>query len=135
MDDDLSAIREKKLRDMMSEIGKAKDDTEWPGEPIAVTDSNFQSTAQKYAVLVVDCWAPWCGPCRMIAPTIDALAIDYKGKAAFGKLNTDENTVTAQQYGIMSIPTLLFFKNGELADRLTGAVPREYIEDKLKKLV
>lgn len=135
MDEELVAIRDRKLRDLMSEIDQTKDKGNWPGEPVEVTDSNFESSMKDYEYLVVDCWAPWCGPCRMIAPTIEAMAKDYKGKVVFGKLNTDQNISTAQKYGIMSIPTLLFFKNGELVDRLIGAVPRQYIEEKLKSIL
>jgi len=135
MDEELVAIRDRKLRDLMSEIDQTKDKGNWPGEPVEVTDSNFESSMKDYEYLVVDCWAPWCGPCRMIAPTIEAMAKDYRGKVVFGKLNTDQNISTAQKYGIMSIPTLLFFKNGELVDRLIGAVPRQYIEEKLKSIL
>jgi len=135
MDKELGAIREKKLRDLMNEINKAKNKENWPEEPVEITDSTFESTVQQYDLLVVDCWAPWCGPCKMIAPTIKALAKEYKGKAVFGKLNTDENITIATKFSIMSIPTLLFFKNGELVDKLIGAVPRQFIEEKLQQLI
>lgn len=135
MDKEFEAIRERKLRDLMTEIDRAKDKDNWPENPVEITDSTFKSLVQQYDVLVVDCWAPWCGPCNMIAPVIEALAGDYKGKAVFGRLNTDENMAIATTFSIMSIPTLLFFKNGELVDKLIGAVPRQFIEEKLQKLL
>jgi len=105
------------------------------GEPIEVTDASFDSILKNHNILVIDCWAPWCGPCRMIAPTIEALAKDYKGKVVFGKVNTDENMQLSMKFGIMSIPTLLFFKSGQLVDKSVGALPRSQIEERLKKLL
>ena len=118
----------------MSEDLKKFDDLEglWPEEPVEVNDSNFDKAVKDYSLVVIDCWAPWCGPCRMIAPTIDAMAKDYHGKVLFGKLNTDNNQNTAMKYRIMGIPTLLIFKDGEHKDSIVGAVPREAIEQKLK---
>ncbi|HID71407.1 MAG TPA: thioredoxin, partial [Thermoplasmata archaeon] len=93
--------------------------------------SNFDETV-KEGVTLVDFWAPWCGPCRMIAPVIEQLAKEYAGKVVFAKLNTDENRNTAMRFGIMSIPTLLVFKNGKLVDRIVGALPKPMLEHKLK---
>ena len=83
--------------------------------------------------LVVDCWAPWCGPCRMMSPVIDELATDLKGKITFGKLNTDENQDIAIRYQVQAIPTLLIFKDGKLADRKVGALPKKVLEGELTK--
>ena len=83
--------------------------------------------------MVIDCWAAWCGPCRMVAPIIDELSKDYAGKVVFGKLNVDENPKTAMRFDIMSIPTLLIMKNGEEVDRIIGAVPKQSMEAKLRK--
>ena len=99
-------------------------DMEWPDKPIKITDSNIDQVVQQYPALVVDCWAQWCGPCHMIAPVIEDLARDMRGEVVFGKLNVDDNRQTAAIYGIMSIPTLLVFKDGELVDRVVGAAPR-----------
>ena len=135
MDEELVEIRQKIMRDIMSAAEQRKDNANWPGTPIEVTDANFDSTLKRYNVVVIDCWAPWCGPCRMLAPTIDALAKENKGKVVFGKLNTDENMTIATKFGIMSIPTLLFFKDGKLVDKVIGAMPKNYIQERIKKIV
>jgi len=101
--------------------------------PVKVDDSSFDQFVSKYLLILVDCWAPWCGPCRLVGPVIDALAKEYKGKVAFGKLNTDENPGTSGRFDIMAIPTLLVFKNGKPVDQIVGAVPKQRIEDTLKK--
>lgn len=88
---------------------------------------------EKNPLVVVDCWAPWCGPCQFVGPIIEELARDYAGKVLFGKLNVDENPLTATQYQIMGIPTLLVFKNGKLADRIIGAMPREMLEPRIAR--
>lgn len=98
-----------------------------------VTDAGFSDFIGNNNVALIDCWAPWCGPCRMIAPLIDELAGDYDGRVAFGKLNTDENMETAKSMGIVSIPTLLIFKGGNLVDKLVGAIPKSNIEAALNR--
>ena len=85
------------------------------------TDANFKGQLAEGMPVVVDLWAPWCGPCRMMAPIIDELANEYEGRVLIGKMNVDENSELAEQYGVMSIPTMLFFKNGELVNRHVGA--------------
>ncbi len=99
---------------------------------VNITDDEFDNIIQKDSLVVVDCWAPWCGPCRMIGPVIDKLSEEYEN-VTFGKLNTDENTGVAMKFQIMSIPTLLFFKNGEMVDRIIGVVPKEQIDSVVKK--
>lgn len=130
MDEEIEKIKEKKLKEMMEKL-RMKGGGEIMSKPIEVTDENFDEVVRKYDLVVIDCWAPWCMPCRMLSPIIDELARDYAGKVVFGKLNTDENRETVMKYGIMSIPTLLIFKNGELVDKIIGAVPRQFIESKL----
>ncbi len=98
-----------------------------------LSDSDFDSTVKSSRNLLVDCWAPWCGPCKMIAPTLEALAKDYSGKVTFAKLDTDEAPKTAMSLGIHSIPTLIFFKDGKQVERMTGAHPRANIEAVIKK--
>ena len=98
------------------------------GNVLTVTDQNFSDTQKKNPKLIIDCWAPWCGPCRMIGPIVDALAGQYAGKVAFGKLNIDENQDTATKLDIMAIPTLIFYKDGKMVDRIVGAVTKQSIE-------
>ena len=98
--------------------------------------SNFADTIKNNDVVVVDFWAPWCGPCRMIAPIIEEIGEDFKDKGVVvGKINTDENQDLAIQFGIRSIPTVLFFKNGELADSMIGAAPKPMYEEKINALL
>jgi thioredoxin 1 len=101
-------------------------------KPVPVTDENFKEFISKYPLVVIDCWAGWCQPCRMIAPVIEQLAKELKGKVVFGKLDVDENAITPSEYNIMSIPTLLIFKNGKLVDTIIGAVPKAVIKEELE---
>lgn len=100
-----------------------------------ITDSNFQNFIATNDTVAVDFWAEWCGPCRAIGPVIEQLSEAYEGKAVIGKLNVDEQKETAIAFGITSIPTILFFKNGKLADSVKGAVPRSVLEAKLQSVL
>jgi len=135
-DDELRRIRMKKLKELVERQQK-NHATEivqnWPNSPIVVSDSTFVQTIKKHPLVVIDCWAPWCGPCNMLAPVIEELARDYAGKIVFGKLNTEENRMSANYYNIMSIPTLLIFRNGTLVDQLVGAMARETLEPMITK--
>lgn len=104
--------------------------------PMTVTDQNFQSEILGYkGVSFVDFWAAWCGPCRMIAPAIEGLAKDYEGKAQVAKLDVDANQRSAAQYEILSIPTMIIFKDGQEVDRLVGVMPKEAIAQRLDKWI
>jgi thioredoxin 1 len=133
--DELEEIRARKLESYWSDMQPPSVTLErkTPNAPIKVTDGNFDSLIEDYDFMIVDCWAPWCGPCRMLGPVIDELAKDYSGKVVFGKLNTDENRGTAHRFGIMSIPTLLFIKKGHHVDTILGAVPKPVIETKIQE--
>lgn len=103
---------------------------------VTLTDSNFKEEVLDSDVpVLVDFWATWCGPCRMIAPTIEQLAAEFDGRAKVAKLDVDQNPQTAMQFGIRSIPTLLFFKDGQVVDQLIGASSKKALGDKLENLV
>ncbi|MCE2431943.1 MAG: thioredoxin [Candidatus Latescibacteria bacterium] len=106
------------------------------GSPLNITDENFQTeVVDSDLPVLVDFWATWCGPCRMIAPSIEELAREYDGRVKVCKVDVDNAQQTAQGFGIRSIPTLLIFKDGKQADQLIGAVPKSAIEDKLKAVL
>jgi thioredoxin 1 len=131
-DDELEKIKQAKLQKMMKSVAPGERETAF-NKPVEVTDATFKKIIQNHPFVVVDCWAPWCGPCRMVAPTIEELSRDYVGKILFGKLNVDENREVSAQYDIMSIPTLLVFKNGKLVDTIIGAMPRQMLEPKITR--
>ncbi len=106
-------------------------------EGVIILTSNTweQEVLKSNGLVVVDFWAAWCGPCRMVAPTIEELAKEYAGRVKIGKLNTDENADIASKYKIMGIPTIMFFKDGEKVDQIVGAVPKQQIKAKIDSLL
>jgi len=103
---------------------------------IDVTDQNFEQEVIKSSLpVLVDLWAPWCGPCRMVAPVVEKLSEKYDGQVKFCKVNVDENPKTASNYRVMSIPTLMFFKNGEAVDTVIGALPEQALKPKIENLL
>ena len=133
MNDDLDEIKKRKMEQLKKQYINRRNNMEenLPNTPIHITDADMDGNIKKYQTVVVDCWAPWCGPCRMVEPIVEDLAKEMQGKIVFGRLNVDENRATSAKYGIMSIPTLLVFKNGELVDRIIGAMPKEMLMTKL----
>jgi thioredoxin 1 len=105
-------------------------------EPVELTDDNFEQEVLKSDLpVLVDFWATWCGPCRMVGPIVDELAKEYAGKLKVGKLNVDSNGKTSIKYGIMSIPSLLFFKKGQVVDQMVGAAPKNSFVERLNKIL
>lgn len=139
-DKELEQIRQRKMMEMMNNMEDTRKNGENMSEtnqtePIELTDSNFRNEVGKDRAILVDFWAEWCGPCRMVSPIIDELAKEYAGKFSFGRLNVDENPSIAQLFQIRSIPTLLVFKNGKVVDGLLGAAPKAQIEAKIQPYV
>ena len=136
MEDELELIKKKKLEEMKKRYMNGGNQMDiMPNTPLTITDENFKENIGRYDTIVVDCWAPWCGPCRMIGPIIEELAKELQGKIVFGKLNVDENKNTSMQYGIMSIPSLLIFKEGKHVDTIIGALPKPQLQSKLQSFI
>ncbi len=129
--DEVEKIKRKKMEELLKKIKRREEGEKMVDKPLHLTDANFEEALGKYSLLVVDFWAEWCMPCRMIAPIIEELAKEYAGRVVFGKLNVDENPATTMKYGIMSIPTLIVFKNGKVVDKIIGAVPKEYLKARI----
>ncbi|MDL2306322.1 thioredoxin [Bacteroides sp. OttesenSCG-928-D19] len=102
---------------------------------LEITDNNVKDILAQGKPVVIDFWAPWCGPCKTIAPIIEELAEEYKDRISIGKCDVDESADTSTEYGIRSVPTILFLKNGEVVDKLVGAVPKAKIVEKLQNLL
>ncbi|MEM1606803.1 MAG: thioredoxin [Candidatus Bathyarchaeia archaeon] len=130
--DELERICQRKIEELTRRTFRGQENLD---KPLEVTDSNFSEVVERNRLVVIDFWASWCAPCRMMAPIIDELAKEYSGKILFGKLNVDENPVKPAEYGVMSIPTFLVFKDGALIDRFVGAMPKKVLEQKLAKYI
>ena len=133
-DEEIAAIKLRRLIEFQRNM-KEKASMQNISVPLSLTDVNFKEEVLKYAYLLVDFWAPWCGPCRMVSPVIEQLAKDYAGRIVFAKVNVDENQSIAKSFAIQSIPTMIIFKNGKVFDVITGALPKAQIEIKLKQLL
>lgn len=102
---------------------------------LVITDNNYQELLAEGKPVVMDFWAPWCGPCKMVGPIIDELATEFEGQVIIGKCDVDENGDVAAEYGIRNIPTVLFFKDGKLVDKQVGSAPKSTFADKIKALL
>jgi thioredoxin 1 len=121
MDDELQRIREKKLQELEGKMHPVE--TKQPAKVHTITTSNFQEMLKTHPRLVIDFWAEWCGPCRMVAPVVEELAREMAGKVTFGKCDTDRNSRIAASFGISAIPTIILFADGRIADTVVGAYP------------
>jgi thioredoxin 1 len=129
--DDIESIRQKRMQQLQESLEKKG----YPSDPVTINDASFDEFVSKYPLVLVDCWAPWCGPCRMLSPVLDELAVEMQGTVVFGKLNVDEEKMNAVKFGITSIPAMLIFKNGEFVDKVIGAVPKQNIIQKLQPYI
>jgi thioredoxin len=129
-DEEIKVIKQRKMAELQKAL-TSKTTMSSIREPIMLTDSNFKNELSRYPILLIDFWAPWCGPCKMISPIIEQLAREYTGKVVFGKVNIDENRMITQSFGIQSIPTMIIFKNGKAVDIVVGAIPKAQLETRL----
>lgn len=130
-DRELDAIRQKKIQEFLGAGNRVQSNVNSQVSPLVLTDGNFSEEIGKNRLIMVDFWAEWCGPCRMVSPVIDELAREYAGKFTFGRLNVDENPYIAGAFQIRSIPTLLIFKDGKVVDGILGAAPKRQIESRI----
>jgi thioredoxin 1 len=131
-DEEILEIKQRKLKEMQK-TATMRSTMNSITRPIVLTDLNFREEISKYPVMLIDFWAPWCGPCRMVSPIIEQLASEYAGRVVFGKLNIDENQMVPRSFGIQSIPTMMILKNSRVVDILVGALPKAQIETKLRQ--
>lgn len=130
-DEELRIINEKRMK-KLQQIVNEKELLKNIKEPLNLDDSNFSQIINKYPLLLVDFWAPWCGPCRMMSPIIDQVGKEYIGKLVVGKVNVDENPNISGQFGISSIPTLILFKRGQAVNNIIGSVSKSRIDEMVK---
>lgn len=129
--EDIEKIRQKKIKELMAKMSGEKPKA--IDSPVKLSSANFDDVLRKNENVVVDFWAEWCMPCRMVAPVIEELAKEFAGKVVFGKLNTDENPTIASRYRISAIPTMIFFKAGRPVDQIVGALPKSEIKRWVQK--
>ncbi len=129
MDPELEKLRMKRAQQLMVLVREKEERRSWPSSPINVTDPEFSNTISKYPLVLVDFWATWCQPCRMMAPILDSVAQDMQGKVVIAKLDVDRNQRTAGEFNVKGIPTLLVFRDGQPVERITGVISRKTLID------
>jgi thioredoxin 1 len=135
-DEEVRRINEKKFQEMLREAsGGQSGQYEQPAKPIDLSELNFQEAVESSPLVVVDFWAPWCGPCKMVSPVLEQLASEMAGQATFYRLNVDDNPTLSHQFGIQGIPTILIFKDGKPVDGLVGAAPKQMIEARIRSYI
>ena len=133
-DPELVEIQRKKIAHLLEQAqAKSHHVQNLQGTPTTLTDASFLSEVAKQDLIVVDFWAPWCGPCRMVGPIIEQLSAEYAGRVVFGKMNVDENQRVPSSFGIMSIPTIIILNHGKEVERLVGVYPKAHIEAMIKR--
>lgn len=137
LDEEVERINQKKLEEMTRRVQTASqgDPAKPAGKPIELSDADFHKVVKQHPVMVVDFWAPWCGPCRVVSPVLEELSSEMAGKATFGKVNVDDNPAVASEFGVQGIPTIMIFKDGEPVDGLVGAAPKAVIEARIRPYV
>ena len=130
-DEELKIINEKRMKKLQQIINE-KELLKNIKDPLNLDDSSFFQTISKFPLLLVDFWAPWCGPCRMMSPLIDQIGKEYMGKLVVGKVNVDENPTISRQFGISSIPTLILFKRGQAVNKIIGSVSKNKIDEMVR---
>jgi thioredoxin 1 len=130
-DEELKIINEKRMK-KLEQIMNEKELLKNIKDPLNLDDSSFFQTINKFTLLLVDFWAPWCGPCRMMSPLIDQIGKEYMGKLVVGKVNVDENPTISRQFGISSIPTLILFKKGQAVNKIIGSVSKNKIDEMVR---
>ena len=135
-DEEVRRINDKKFEEMLRERTKGEPiQPAKPGKPADLSESNFQEAVSSHPLVVVDFWAPWCGPCKVVSPVLEQLAVEMAGKATFFKLNVDDNPTVSQQFGIQGIPTIMIFKDGRPVDGIVGAAPKQTIEARIRPYI
>ena len=135
-DEEVQRINAKKFEEMLRQKAQPSGKKQAPaGRPIDLSDANFDEVVKGHPLVVVDFWAPWCGPCRVVSPVLEQIAAEMADDATFAKVNVDETPAISQQYGIQGIPTIMVFKDGEPVDGIVGAAPKQMIEARIRPYV